>query len=308
MQLPRASGAGAPSHSVHAVLNYQAPGVDAVYTKRDSGGSDGVLHGAEWRPCQVVVSDGRHSSEPFSLDQNGFTLSKEAQPPERRPEDYYDQDRVIGDYYGECEALLKRVTGAAVVKAFDHNVRSAAGKQTGRRLVGGSLVQEPAGLVHGDYTQSSAPRRLQQLGLPPKVNDALRSTLGDEPLLPPPMVEDALSGKKRFAFINVWRPISTVRSKPLACCDATTVTDDDLLVFSIHYADRVGENYFARHSPDHRWVYFSDMTPDEVLLLKQWDTDPSGAKFSLHTAFADPSSPASAPERESIEVRCVLIY
>lgn len=308
MQLPPAGGAGAPSHSVQAVLNYQAPGVEAVYTKRDSGGSDASLQGAEWDSCQVVVSDGRHSTQPFTLDRNGFALREEAQPPNRRSEDYYDQDRVIGEYYGECEALLKRVTGAAVVKAFDHNVRSAAGKASGRRLVGGSLVQEPAGLVHGDYTRCSAPRRLQQLGLPPKLNDALRSTLGDEPLLPSALVEDALSGKKRFAFINVWRPISTVRSKPLACCDATTVAADDLLVFSIHYADRVGENYFARHSPDHKWVYFSEMSPDEVLLIKQWDTAPCGATFSLHTAFADPSSPPSAPERESIEVRCVLVY
>ena len=32
---------------------------------------------------------------------------------------------------------------------------------------------------------------------------------------------------------------------PLALCDAQTVEPDDLVVFEIHYADRVGENYFA---------------------------------------------------------------
>ena len=64
------------------------------------------------------------------------------------------------------------------------------------------------------------------------------------------------------------------------------------------------------------------MLEDEALLLKQWDSAgviptradaarleaSSTCAFSLHTAFADPAEPADAPGRESIEVRCVVIY
>eukprot|EP00967_Tisochrysis_lutea_P004002 scaffold4782_cov32-Tisochrysis_lutea.AAC.2 len=47
--------------------------------------------------------------------------------------------------------------------------------------------------------------------------------------------------------------LSQVEAKPLACCDAATTAEDDLIVFSLQYADRVGENYFAKHEDRHRW-------------------------------------------------------
>ena len=43
-------------------------------------------------------------------------------------------------------------------------------------------------------------------------------------------------------------------------------------MFEIHYADRVGQNYFAAHHPDHAWNYFPALTRDEALLIKQWDS------------------------------------
>ena len=199
-----------------------------------------------------------------------------------------------------CEALVAaQCPGATVVKAFDHNVRCEEGKASGRKLKGGSNVQAPAGLVHGDYTAVSAPRRLAQLSEAPKTNDALRK---------PPLDGVDVAGR-RFAFVNVWRPISEVRSTPLACCDAATVRDDDLLTFKIYYEDRVGENYFARHHERHAWYYFPRMKREEALLIQQWDSSDEGAaKFALHSAFADPSSPPHAPARESIEVRLVVVY
>ena len=68
------------------------------------------------------------------------------------------------------------------------------------------------------------------------------------------------------------------------------------------------------------------MTRDEVLIIKQWDSQGDFARgaavggegagpastgvatFALHSAFADPRSPIDAPDRESIEVRCVVLY
>ena len=297
--------------AVDAMLNYQHQHVDLVKSRRDLGGSDDALDGADWDRQTVVMRNGRHAQ--LTLEAQGFELVHD---PKMLHADYYDEGSVVGRYYRECEELVKQATGAAKVFAFDHNVRCDAGKASGRRLKGGNLVQAPAGIVHGDYTAASAPRRFAQLGQQPKANDPLKAVLGEAPLLDEALVRDALSGARRFAFVNVWRPISTVEQKPLACADAASVRAEDLIVFQIVYADRVGENYFAKHAARHAWYYFPRMTRDECLLIKQWDShgaladggDTRRSTFALHSAFKDPSAPESAAERESIEVRCVLVF
>ncbi len=188
-------------------------------------------------------------------------------------------------------------------------------------------MQGPAHLAHRDYTLSSAPERLRDLAKPPSGNDTLRSIIDrGQALLEPELVNRALDDGGRFALINLWRNIAhePVASHPLALCDAQTVSLEDLVVFEIHYRDRVGENYFAKHSSRHQWYYYPAITRDEALLIKQWDSagnlarsqgrraDADDARapctFSFHSAFADPSTPPDAPERWSIEVRCVAIY
>jgi hypothetical protein len=98
----------------------------------------------------------------------------------------------------------------------------------------------------------------------------------------------------------------------------------ELVVFELHYPDRVGENYFSKYSPRHEWYYYPAMCQEEALLIKQWDSagplarsagqradaDEAGAPctFSFHTAFTDPATAPDAPERWSIEVRCIAVY
>ncbi|CAK0840984.1 unnamed protein product [Prorocentrum cordatum] len=124
-----------------------------------------------------------------------------------------------------------------------------------------------------------------------------------------------MARRGRFAIVNVWRSIrdEPVSVLPLACVDAGTVDAEDLCVFEIHYADRIGENYFAAHSPRHRWYYYPGMVREEAMLIKQWDSDGAlvggpHATFALHSAFVDPTTPEGAHDRESIEVRCVCVY
>jgi hypothetical protein len=59
----------------------------------------------------------------------------------------------------------------------------------------------------------------------------------------------------------------------------------------------------------HRWYYVPRMEPDEVLLLKCYDSQTDGrARFAPHTAFADPTTPPDAPLRESIELRALVFH
>ena len=46
---------------------------------------------------------------------------------------------------------------------------------------------------------------------------------------------------------------------------AASVRPAELVVFEIHYADRVGENYFAKHDENHRWFFYPALTRDEAL-------------------------------------------
>ena len=195
-----------------------------------------------------------------------------------------------------------------MVFAFDHNIRSATGKKNRKRITGGQQVQGPARTVHGDYTLTSGPQRLRDLAKPPSTNDTLRATLGESAsLLKHDTVDHTLVDNRRFAIINVWRNIAyePVANHPLALCDGQTVNPEDLVVFEIHYHDRVGENYFAKHAGQHSWWYYPAMTRDEVLLIKQWDSfgelarsagtradssvegDQAPCTFSFHTSFKD---------------------
>ncbi|KAF6752877.1 hypothetical protein DFP72DRAFT_903861 [Ephemerocybe angulata] len=109
--------------------------------------------------------------------------------------------------------------------------------------------------------------------------------------------------KKRFQIINLWRPISHPAWEwPLALCDYRSADlDKDVLP---------GETFGVKFNPKHKWKYLRGMTPEEVVLIKCFDSvqDGSVAVFTPHTAFEDPTSPADAPLRESIELRALVFY
>eukprot|EP00929_Paragymnodinium_shiwhaense_P050504 TRINITY_DN25418_c0_g1_i1.p1 TRINITY_DN25418_c0_g1~~TRINITY_DN25418_c0_g1_i1.p1 ORF type:complete len:369 (+),score=100.44 TRINITY_DN25418_c0_g1_i1:87-1193(+) len=313
-----------PGESVLAPLTYQGDDVPRglvatgkVRTMRDGSGSDGEYIGCDFVRRDVPVTNGR--GKEFNLDDNAFAFV--ADPIEHI--DYNSEDDILRKYYPKCCELVKRMTGASRVVAFDHNMRSKAMSEAKKKIEGGNAVQGPAFVVHNDYTVTSAPRRLRILGEPTKVNDTMRPILGEKSLFDPQELDQLMKG--RWAMINVWRNIKAtpVQSMPLGLCDGGAVPLEDVIVFEIHYADRIGENYFAAHSAGHKWYYFPEATRDEAILIKQWDS--AGAQFaakedsipkdkrvpstfSFHSAFEDPSSPPDADDRASIEVRTIVFY
>mmetsp|Transcript_58373 Transcript_58373/g.107754 ORF Transcript_58373/g.107754 Transcript_58373/m.107754 type:complete len:328 (-) Transcript_58373:81-1064(-) len=318
-----------PPNSTTAKVYYQGSDVPTslkstgkVGTYRDAQGSDAEFFGVNPVATEVEVFSAR--DEDKTLDDNGFQLFPHAWS----HIDYYDNDDVLMKYYPEVESLVKKCTGATKVVAFDHNIRSKSKKTAGVALANGNAVQEPLITygVHNDYTVTSAPLRVRQLAQPPKLNDTLRPRLGATPPIDPNELETLLEG--RWMLINVWRNISeaAVQSFPLGFCDSHTTTTDDLVTFEIRYKDRTGENYFARHSPQHQWYYYPQATRDEALLLKVWDSrgrdvaqhmpgvkevETAGlvpSSFVLHSAFVDPASPEGAPDRQSIEVRTAAFF
>ena len=225
-----------------------------VFTRRDVSGNDVPWEGVDLEPRRMPVHEARAlvGADRRTLETNGFELLEQSSAP---PDiDFLHHDQVVGTYYPQCADIVREATGARHVAAFDHNIRSASGKKSKRRIEGGQQVQNPARVVHGDYTLVSAPQRLRDLALPPTVNDTYRTQLSEgETLLDQANVTRAI-GEGRFAIVNLWRSIAEepVARYPLALCDAASVHPDDLVVFDIRYADRIGDNYFAKHSDGHR--------------------------------------------------------
>ncbi len=230
----------------------------------------------------VPIGDMRAIADTLSIDREGFELLRHTSA----VEDLYDDDAVDNRYVPEIEALLRQRFDADRVVIFDATRRSDDGEgavnRDGRR--------GPARRVHVDYTVKSGPQRVADI-----LGEAEAERL-------------AASGA-RIIQVKVGRPIrGPVRRAPLALADASSVRPEQLIATDRVTPDRIGEIYHLTHAPSQRWYYAPRMTPDEVLLIKGWDSlDDGRAKFTPHSAFELPDTGQTAPPRESIEVRTLVI-
>ncbi len=208
--------------------------------------------------------------------------------------------------------LKERLPGVKKVVIFDHTIR--------RRDKG--APRQPVQQVHVDQTPGAAAARVTR-HVPEEAEELL---------------------KRRFAIVNVWRPIENPASDfPLAVVDWRSTRPEDFIAVDLLYPKRDGEDGDDRGKeklPDektlwstegyeakgetfavapregHRFYYMKDMRPEEVMLLKCYDSAGEGealgqkgiAVRTPHTAFVDPETPENAPGRQSIEVRSLVFY
>jgi hypothetical protein len=231
----------------------------------------------EERP--MAIRNGRSLKDGFDLEVTGFEFVGH----ETEVRDFFDAEELKRVYYPEVEALVKKVSGASRVVVFDHTLRS--GDEAEREA---KLVREPVFNVHNDYTERSGPQRVREL-LPDEAEKLLAH---------------------RFAIIQVWRAIKApIQSNPLAIADSRSLAPEDLIAAERRYPHRVGETYRIRHNPAHRWFYFPRMRRDEALVFKVYDSAKDGrARFTAHSSFNDPGTPAGAPPRQSIEARTLAFF
>lgn len=266
---------------VTAELNYLAPtaGKPRTYAFDPPPGEPKTTALPE--PHKVPVFDGRLIAKSFSLDRQGFELVRH--PTVVR--NFYDDEEVRRLYYPLAEAFIRAVLRADRVVIFDHTVRR---RIEGAPDIRGAGPRQPATRVHVDQTVASGPNRVRE-HVPAEADELLRG---------------------RVQVINLWRPIrGPVRDTPLAMCDGQTVAPGDLVASDLIYPGRSGETYSVKYNPEHRWFYFPEMTSDEAILLKCYDSATDGrTRFAPHTAFVDPTTPSDAPPRESIELRTLVFH
>ena len=270
---------GAKPDYVLATLNYTRGGgaKPAVYMYERPAGVPPIEERNE--PRQVAIHSARPLIEALSLDVQGFELAHGT----TAVRDFDDAAELKRTYDQEVADLVVAKTGAKRALVFDHTVRRIGGDDSsaGKRA--------PVYVVHNDYTKWSGPQRVRDL-------------------LPEKDAEQA--HKRRFAIVNVWRSINgTVVDTPLAFADARTVEDTDWIATDLKYPDRTGEVYRVAFNPEHRWFYVPNLQPDEILLLKTFDSAKDGrARYMPHTAFADPATRPGTEKRQSIESRVLAFF
>ena len=264
-----------------ATLRYLVPtGERPVYIASTPGADAALDIGASFEDHELPIHDARSMLPEANLEQQGFCLVRHA----TTVTDFYNLDARREEYEREISALVLAASGGSDGLVFDHTMRSDS-----RDVRGSRSTREPASVIHNDYTDASARKRLLDL-------------------LPAAEAEQRL--EKRFAIINLWRTIAgPVYHSPLACCDAATLEPADLVASERRAQDRIGELELVSWNPAHRWYYFPAMQADEALLIKTYDSAEDGrARRSIHTAFDNPLAPAGAPPRESIESRLLVFY
>ena len=103
--------------------------------------------------------------------------------------------------------------------------------------------------------------------------------------------------------------METVRQNPFVLCAWPSFADQPYITNYRIYDDRVGETTRFTYRPDHEWYWFPRMTRNEALVFKVFDSDAGKpSRFTAHSAFDDPATPADAPARESIETRTFAFW
>lgn len=256
-----------------------------------------------YEPHVVSIRDGRAVRSDFRVDTHGFQLLDH----QTSVTDFHDRAGVDAQYPAEAIELVKAVTGADTVVARGWMLRTSADlapqikKVEGYEHQGG--LQPPAGEAHVDYSPQTAPRTAEQV---------YRRQFPEG------------KGYSRFIAFSLWRALSPPpQNCPLAVCDGRSLSDDEGVRNPLHIVDEMpseeammseipGEDDLIaasvfRFRPDHRWWYFSNMTREEALLFKFYDSDHDVTWRCPHSAFYDDSLP-DTHVRESIEIRLIAYF
>jgi hypothetical protein len=274
-------------NTVLADINYvrNADGDPLTFVTEDESRSTMVTSPGE----PVWIQDVRGTQT--SIDREGFMLVRHVSAVSDF--DRIEEDAAIDQLYiDEMTALVKEATGAPIV-VMQGVGKKRYGKAAKEKLAGLKNAL-PALYPHGDTTETSAPQ----------LAAAIASAI-------PGLSLEAI---RRWAHINLWRPITAPpHDYPLAVCDARTIAPGDAVTVVAHTETR-GAGAFAFethgyiHNPAHRWCYFSDMTPGEVLIFKTHDSDPGRAHQVAHTAFLNSLCPPGASTRGSVEMRAFVAW
>ncbi|WPH04795.1 Hypothetical protein R9X50_00769100 [Acrodontium crateriforme] len=303
------------------------PGVETWvnYYKAPADGSPpelndlGLLLGNKNMETRLMrINDARGREQDFTLDDHGFQFARL----ESNVTDFTDKEYVKKHYYPEVESLVKRITGCKEVKSFAFNHRTAPTNDFGKPFAGYQGTQGPAKRLHVDSSPLGAAHMVDHMW-PSEATDI---------------------HNRGYLFINVWRPLATIRRDPLIVADMSLWPETDLIKIERKYYDgMIGQNYVPKYDGSgavkrslptggtedaisqadqgvatghsnggqHSWWYLDEMKPDEVVLFscsgKRPGMKTTGDGGTVHGSVDLPDQ-HDMPVRQSVEVHLVAIW
>lgn len=112
----------------------------------------------------------------------------------------------------------------------------------------------------------------------------------------------------RLLGINTWRSLAPPPvDRPLALLDRGTLDEADFVRAVIGGRNGPGINSLcSSYNPGHRLCWWSNMTPDEILVFLQYEEGYGPKSTVMHTAFTDPGCPLALTRGKSIEARAYV--
>lgn len=233
-------------------------------------------------PRQVDICDARTLATQPTLAREGFELI----PFPASIANWRDTEELTQSYLPQVRAFMLALTGADEVVLMGRAVLRFAERSAEAAKHDNSSV---AGFIHIDVSDSASRTFAQQMAPPGRA-------------------------VRRSSQHNIWRTFSGApQDMPLAVCDARTVAAHALVPADAVF-DTPGEPEHSfealllRYDPSHRWLYYSNMQPEDALVFKRHDTDSTQLFYVPHTAFRDLSVPEDAIPRASVEARSVAYW
>lgn len=310
---------GAPSSSFdkdhHAAKHHHHHPREPIYNGRDgvmmfpppTTGNDSTMEDGKAQDPAAI------QRRPASLDRDGFTL---LQAP-TNVTDWNDLQQIQSIYWSELQDLISNKLFAGEKEDLQHVViwnpmlrgENQSITNAERNMTTGNPIptSPTAGLVHIDQ-DVGAHSLWSLLGL--IQNNRLLHHQDAQQFAD---METAIQNGCRFAILNFWRNAGSqpIRRQPLAVYSPYYDTNEhDKKDRGRHNNINNDYQYFPNAKPDPDkscWYTFPEMTPDEVLVFKQYDRDGSYPSDIWHCALKSILDD-SAPLRQSFDIRALVVF
>ena len=251
----------------------------------------------EAKPFRQTVRTGREFENP-GWEVCGFELKNHTS----KIADWSSETDIQSTHYQEISDFARQLTGCDFALVGGHILRNPEQAELHEDLA-------PIQFVHSDFAESYG-------GLMREFyrSDAEEARLGLEREEATPQ---DVANASRMLILQFWRNVGpSVMDLPIAFCDARTVGEKEILAAPVE--DYAGDGFdfetLAVLPPGdghHAWYTYPDMSIDEVVAFRTYDSDliGSGKPFwTPHSAYRNPDVALGEPARYSIELRATCLW
>lgn len=249
-------------------------------------------------PLVMPVLDGRRTHPTFDLE--GFELIVHRSG----VSDWEDQQEIDTAYAREVAELARSSTGCDATVVYPAILRNP-------RTAVETPDFAPVEIVHSDYTEDywamvTDPSRRYAEYIGPLLQ-AEGLSIAD------------LAASSRLMVFQIWRNTGPVEAdRPLALCDVRGMSNDRIQRFLVPQYGGIPLEFettlFAGPPAGtlDRWCTFPSLERHEAIVFRTYDSDRAregGAFWTPHSAFRDPSVPATPEHRRaSVEMRVLCVW